>query len=176
MTPETAQAIIFYGLAAVVLISCAIVVFAQSIVHSVFALFFTLMAVAGFYALLAADWNSSSMGFLAVTQVVVYVGGILALLLFGILLTSRTPIVLGLTSRRTYLLATLAGAIVFAILMVVVLETNWAEAAVEPDPEPTVARLGRLLLTDYLFAFEFASLTLLAALIGAAYLVRRDDR
>ena len=172
MTAETVQIVqtlVFYFLVVVVMISCGIVVFAQSIVHSVFALFFTLMAMAGFYVLLGAD-------FLAVTQVVVYVGGILALLLFGILLTSRTPIILGLTSRRTYLLATLAGTVVFAILMVVVGQTTWVETGAQTAPEPTIELLGKLLLGRYLFPFEFASLTLLAALVGAAYLVRRDDR
>jgi NADH-quinone oxidoreductase subunit J len=169
MTPETIQAIIFYILAMMVIASCAVVVFARDIVHSVFALFFTLVSVAGFFALLGAD-------FLAVTQVVVYVGGILVLLLFGILLTSRTPLILGLTPQRTYLLATAAGAVVFAILMVIVGRTDWVEAAAKSEPQPTVEALGQLLLGRYLFPFEFSSLTLLAALIGAAYLVRRDDR
>jgi len=169
MTPETIQAIIFYFLAAVLVVSCFFVVFSRDIVHSCFGLFFTLMAVAGFYALLGAD-------FLAVTQVVVYVGGILVLLLFGILLTSRTPLVLGLTSRRTYLLATGAGLIIFLLLLAVVTQTHWMAVQAATEPEPTIARLGDLLLGEYLFPFEFSSLTLLAALIGAAYLVRRSDR
>jgi NADH-quinone oxidoreductase subunit J len=169
MTPETIQAIIFYCLAAMVVVSCAIVVFSRDIVHSCFGLFFALMAVAGFYALLGAD-------FLAVTQVVVYVGGILVLLLFGILLTSRTPLVLGLTSRRTYLLAAGAGAIVFLILLLVVIQTHWMAAQPMTEPKPTIEALGNLLLGPYLFPFEFSSLTLLAALIGAAYLVRRSDQ
>jgi len=168
MTPQTIQAVVFYALAAILVFSCFIVVFSHSIVHSCFALFFTLLAVAGFYALLGAD-------FLAVTQVVVYVGGILVLLLFGILLTSRTPLILGLASRRTYLFATMAGAVVFAIL-VVVIHGAWSGASVEPGSQPTIESLGELLLGRYLFPFEFSSLTLLAALIGAAYLVRRSDR
>jgi NADH-quinone oxidoreductase subunit J len=169
VTAETIQAIVFYTLAAAVVVSCGIVVFARDIVHSVFALFFTLLGVAGFFALLGAD-------FLAVTQVVVYVGGILVLVLFGILLTGRTPLLLGLTSRRTYFLATLAGAVVFSILVAVVAKTPWVETAANSEPQPTVQALGQLLLGRYLFPFEFVSLTLLAALIGAAYLVRRDDR
>lgn len=171
MTTQTVQALAFYFLAAVLLASGTFVVFARRIYHCVFALFFTLLSVAGFYAMLNAD-------FLAVTQVVVYVGGILALLLFGILLTSRTPLVLGLVSRRTYLVATVAGLCVFALLILVIRETSWAgiTPATQAQPESTIEPLGRLLLTRYLFPFEFASLTLLAALVGAAYLVRRDDR
>lgn len=168
MSSETIQAVVFYFLVLVAVISCGIVVFARSIVHSVFALFFTLLSVAGFYALLGAD-------FLAVTQVVVYVGGILALLLFGILLTTRIQLVLGLTSRRTYLLAALAGAVIFAVLMIAVGEVSRVGTPPVGEAEPTVESLGRMLLGTYLFPFEFASLTLLAALAGAAYLVRRDD-
>jgi len=169
MTAESIQAVVFYALGAVIVISCGIVVFARDIVHSVFALFFTLLAVAGLFALLGAD-------FLAVTQVVVYVGGILVLLLFGILLTGRMPLVLGLTTQRTYWLATLAGAVVFAIVLAIVTGNEWAPPGGQTEPQPTVEALGKLLLGRYLFPFEFASLTLLAALIGAAYLVRRDDR
>ncbi|MCX8037566.1 MAG: NADH-quinone oxidoreductase subunit J [Candidatus Sumerlaeia bacterium] len=168
MSPEIVQAVIFYFLAAMLVVSCAIVVFSHSIVNACFALLFTLLAVAGFYALLGAD-------FLAVTQVVVYVGGILVLLLFGILLTSPLPIVLGVATRRTYYLAVAAGAAVFAMLMIIV-RAFWAGQPAVPEQQSTLEALGMLLLGKYLFPFEFASLTLLAALIGAAYLVRRNDR
>jgi len=169
MTPAVIQAVVFYFLAAMVVASCAVVVFAKNIVNSVFALFFTLFGIAGFYALLGAD-------FLAVTQVIIYVGGILVLLLFGILLTNRAPIVLGLTTRRTYLLGVVAGAVVFAILIAAIHGMGGALESRLPEPKPTTESLGRLILGRYLFPFEFASLTLLAALVGAAYLVRRDDK
>jgi len=169
MTAQTVQSVIFYLLVVLVVGSSAIVVFAQNIVHAVFALFVTLLAVAGFYAMLGAD-------FLAVTQVVVYVGGILALLLFGILLTSRMPIILGLITRRTYFLATLVGLMVFAILTTVIIQADWLRGQIQMQPKPTIEPLGELLLGRYLFPFEFASLTLLVALIGAAYLVRRGGR
>jgi NADH-quinone oxidoreductase subunit J len=169
MTPETVQGMTFYFLVAIIVISCSIVVFARNIVHSVFSLFFTLLGVAGMYALLGAD-------FLAVTQVIVYVGGILALLLFGILLTSRTRLVLGLPTRRKTILTSAVGLVVFGILMLVVLKTAWVTQAAGEPLEPTIDRLGQLLLGRYLFPFEFASLTLLAALVGAGFLVRRNDR
>ncbi len=168
MSPEVIQALVFYLLSAMLAVSCGIVVFSHSIVHACFALLFTLLAIAGFYALLGAD-------FLAVTQVVVYVGGILVLLLFGILLTSPLPIVLGVASRRTYYLAVAAGAAVFVVLLIII-RAFWGGQPVAAGRESTLEALGTLLLGKYLFPFEFASLTLLAALIGAAYLVRRSDR
>lgn len=167
MSAEVVQAIIFYFLAAMLVVSCAIVVFSYSIVNACFALLFTLLSVAGFYALLGAD-------FLAVTQVVVYVGGILVLLLFGILLTSPLPVILGVATRRTYYLAVAAGAAVFALLVIIV-RAFWAGQPAPAEQQSTLEALGTLLLGKYLFPFEFASLTLLAALIGAAYLVRRND-
>lgn len=168
MTPETVQAVLFYAITAVVAGACLMVVFARRIVTCVFALFFTLFGMAGYYAMLRAD-------FLAVTQVVVYVGGILALLLFGILLTSRTPTALGLPTPRNYVLTTLAGAIVFAVLVVVASNVTPAPTGELLELESTVEPLGRELLGRYLFMFEFSSITLLVALVGAAFLVRQHD-
>src|SRR3990172_6364818 len=74
--------IIFYFFAVVTVGSAAVVVFSRSIIYSAFSLLFTFFGVAGLYVLLNAD-------FLAVTQLLVYVGGILVLLLFGVMLTSN---------------------------------------------------------------------------------------
>src|SRR5688572_17633741 len=79
MTPEAA---IFYVFAAVTVGSAAVVVFARSLIYSAFALLFTFFGVAGLYVLLGAD-------FLAATQLLIYVGGILVLLLFGVMLTHK---------------------------------------------------------------------------------------
>ena len=75
--------IIFYFFAVVTVGSAMVVVFSKNIVYSAFALLFTFFGVAGIYVLLNAD-------FLAITQLLVYVGGILVLLLFGVMLTSNT--------------------------------------------------------------------------------------
>ena len=76
------EAIVFYVFAAVTVASAAIVVLARSLIYSAFALLFTFFGVAGLYVLLGAD-------FLAATQLLVYVGGILVLLLFGVMLTHK---------------------------------------------------------------------------------------
>ena len=68
------------------------------------------------------------------------------------------------------------GLVVFGILMLVVFKTGGVTTAAGEPLEPTVEPLGQLLLGRYLFPFEFASLTLLAALVGAGFLVRRNDR
>src|SRR5262245_65705456 len=75
-------AVVFYVLAAITVGSAGVVVFARSLIYSAFALLFTFFGVGGLYLLLGAD-------FLAATQLLVYVGGILVLLLFGVMLTHK---------------------------------------------------------------------------------------
>ncbi len=78
----TAADYVFWVFAIVTVASGAVVVLARSLIYSAFALLFTFFGVAGLYVLLGAD-------FLAATQLLVYVGGILVLLLFGVMLTHR---------------------------------------------------------------------------------------
>src|SRR3954471_14331418 len=77
-----AGTLIFYGLAALVLLCGAMVAFSRNMLHAAFALLGTLAGVAGLYLFLGAD-------FLGLAQLLIYVGGILVLLLFAVLLTAR---------------------------------------------------------------------------------------
>jgi NADH:ubiquinone oxidoreductase subunit 6 (subunit J) len=162
------QVVIFFFLALVVCVAGVVATFARNIVNSAYALFFALLGLAGVYVLLGAD-------FLAITQVVIYVGGILVLLLFGVLLTNRSLEDLTIGSGKAFIIATVAGGVVFVILCTIVGASVWPEAA-KPNLEGTTKPIGILLLQNYLLPFEFSSVTLLAALIGAAYLVRRKDQ
>ena len=76
----TVQAVFFYLFAALIVGSALLVVLLRNIVRSAFALFFTLFGVAGIYILLGAD-------FVGVTQVLIYIGGVLILIVFGVMLT-----------------------------------------------------------------------------------------
>ena len=78
----SAEAVIFYVFAVITVGASAIVVLARSLIYSAFALLFAFFGVAGLYVLLGAD-------FLAATQLLIYVGGILVLLLFGVMLTHK---------------------------------------------------------------------------------------
>lgn len=164
---EIAMLIVFFVTCGVVVISALIAVFARSVINAAFALFFTLCGMAGFYFLLSAD-------FLAIVQIVVYAGGILVLLLFGILLTHRTLEELGIEKRTAYIAGSVAGLAFYLILVFIIALGVWHQ--VPPKPmQPTTATIGKLLLTKYLLPFEISSITLLAALIGSAYLVRRKE-
>ena len=158
---------VFTIISIVVVFSAAYAVFSRNIVHAVFALFFTLCGMAGYYFLLSAD-------FLAVMQIVVYAGGILVLMLLCVFLTQHTLEEPGIEKRKQYIPGILAGILIYIILLYIIGSSFWR--LIPPTPmEPTTTSLGALLLTKYLLTFEIASITLLIALVGATYLVRRGD-
>jgi NADH-quinone oxidoreductase subunit J len=147
-------------------LSAVIVVFARNLVHSAFALLFTFFGVAALYVFLGAD-------FLAATQMVIYVGGILILLIFGVMLTHRIA-EMNLKSETFQFWPGLAlVTVVFLSLAVVMIKTNWHAPAVPSGLNPTTATIGELFMKEYILPFELASIFLLIALIGAAMIVRR---
>ena len=159
------EAISFYVLATVTVASAAVVVLARSLIYSAFALLFTFFGVAGLYVLLGAD-------FLAATQLLVYVGGILVLLLFGVMLTHKLYD-LDLRSEVTqFLPGLIVAAGLFAVLVLTFNKTQWAAGPGRP-PAATTAEIGRLFMGQYILPFEAASVLLLVALMGAAMIVRR---
>jgi NADH-quinone oxidoreductase subunit J len=157
--------IVFYFFAVLTVASAAVVVFARSLIRSAFALLFTFFGVAALYAYLGAD-------FLAATQMVIYVGGILVLILFGIMLTHKLYDLNLKTGSYQFVPALIAVVAVFATLVFFMLRTRWfrSESVLEG---PTTALIGELLMQDYILPFEVASILLLLALIGAAMIVRR---
>lgn len=172
MTPE---AVVFYVFAAIAVGSAAVVVLARSLIYNAFALLFTFLGVAGLYLMLGAD-------FIAVTQLLIYVGGILVLLLFGVMLTHKIYD-LDLRSEMTQFApgAIIAGGL-FAVLAWpfgwpfgfygLAFKTQWA-GGTGRLPSPTTAEIGAQFLSQYLLPFEAASILLLVALMGAAMIVRR---
>jgi NADH-quinone oxidoreductase subunit J len=160
--------IVFYCFAVLTVGSAAIVVFSKNLIHSAFALLFTFFGVATLYVFLDAD-------FLAATQMVIYVGGILVLLIFGVMLTHKIS-AMNLKSETFQFWPGLALAlVVFMSLVVVMLKTAWHAPVVPATPHPTTAAIGELFMKEYLLPFELASIFLLIALVGAATIVRRKS-
>jgi len=166
MTEFSFFPIVFYLLAAVTVGSAAGVAFSNNIVYSAFSLMGTLLGAAGLFVLLAAD-------FVAVIQVLIYVGGILVLMLFAVMLTHRVADV-SVSNRAFGRLPTLLVVGVVGALMGRALATgNWHQ--IDPAvPTPTTYGIGDGLLTTYVLPFELASVVLLAALIGAVVLSRKE--
>ena len=163
----TAEALVFWVFAVVTVGSAAVVVLSRTLIYSAFALLFTFFGVAGLYVLLGAD-------FLAATQLLIYVGGILVLLLFGVMLTHKIyslDLRSELGSPWDWVAPASVAAGLFVILSATALKTQWAGA--QRPPAPTTSDIGRLFLGKFLLPFEAASVLLLVALVGAAMIVRR---
>ena len=168
MTTAPIGASVFYLIASITVVSALGVAFSRNIVYSAFALMGTFMGAAGLFVMLAAD-------FIAVVQVLVYVGGILVLMLFAVMLTHRIADVripnrsVG-TLPALVVIGTLGGVMGKAIL-----GATW-HAVPAGTPQPTTYAIGDGFLTTYLLPFELASVVLLAALIGAVVLSRKELR
>jgi NADH-quinone oxidoreductase subunit J len=167
LTPHL-PAILFYVFAGLAVVAAVAAATAGRIVHAAFGLMAAFLGVAALYALLGSD-------FLALVQVIVYVGGILVLIVFGVLLTGRAKSALGLEARKGTGLAVAAGGVLLLGLLLALLGTDFHPRKDLPEPTHTTAELGRAFLDpeQYLFPFELVSVFLLVALVGAAYLVRR---
>ncbi|MEJ2111175.1 MAG: NADH-quinone oxidoreductase subunit J [Acidobacteriota bacterium] len=157
--------IVFYCFAILTVGSAAVVVFARSLIRSAFALLFTFFGVAALYAYMGAD-------FLAATQMVIYVGGILVLILFGIMLTHKLYDLNIKTASFQIWPVVIVVVIVFATLVFFMLKTGWFYSGKVLQGSSTAA-IGDLLMQDFILPFEIASILLLLALIGAAMIVRR---
>jgi len=144
-----------------------LVVTSRNVVHAALWLVVALASVAGIYLLLAAP-------FVAFVQVIIYVGAIVVLLLFGIMLT-RAPVgrrVLD-NSPRARVGAFVVGAGVF-VMLTVFLAGAFADERISIQAATATAALGTSLFRNYVLPFEAVSVLLLAALVGAIVLARRD--
>ena len=154
----------FYLFALITVVSAVLVVFLKNILRAAFALLFTLFGTAGLYLTLHAD-------FLAATQVLIYVGGVLVLLLFGIMLTQQLVEADIRTGRIQFAPSILAIVILFGFLLFVVFRAPWQVHGSADFPQ-TTATIGTLLMTEWLLPSEISSILLLAALVGAISIAR----
>ena len=162
------SAVLFYVVAAITVVSAAMVAFSRNIIYSAFSLLGAFAGVAGIYIFLGAD-------FVAAVQMLLYVGGILIVILFAVMLTHRITDV-QITNRAVGRIPALVAIGIFILLLIqTTLETSWVKAK-EIVYFPTTARIGDLFLESYLLPFELASLVLLAALIGAVVIARKELR
>lgn len=161
----SAEAIMFYIIGGVAVLCALGCVLFSNVVRMAVCLFGALGTAAGLYFLMAAN-------FLGAIQLIVYAGGTLIVIIFGIMLTSQSPKIRFAPKRIEVVGGALACLALFVGLVVVLLQTTWGDGRMGGDY--TVAQIGESLLTTYLLPFELASVLLLAVMIGAAYLCRRD--
>jgi NADH:ubiquinone oxidoreductase subunit 6 (subunit J) len=190
--------LLFLILATFTGVSAVAVVVTQNIVRSAVYLLFTLAGTAGIFFLLGAD-------FVGATQLIIYVGGILVLVVFGVMLTAQGPFVSMKVGGGEWAVASAVGILLMGALAVSVSMGNWATTPTErmDDAQSSLssARLGEAFLgfpaitprepltgippanrphyrqrVAYLLPFEIVSVHLLVVLIGAAYLARAKRR
>jgi len=162
--PDLGQ-ILFYSIVFLIVISSFWVVMSPNLVHSAVSLLFTFFGVAGLYVFLYAD-------FIAAAQVIIYVGGILVLIIFGVMLTNKIDDPNLSNQSRNQVLAAIFCFIMLLFQLQIIFSTDWFIGDFITR-ESTVNDIGMLLLTTYLLPFEIVSVLLLAALIGAAMLSRK---
>jgi NADH-quinone oxidoreductase subunit J len=170
-----AENIFFYLIAATIVWSAIRVVTTHNVVHAALYLVAVLAAVAGEYILLTAE-------FVAAAQVLVYIGAIVVLFLFGVMLTRAK---LGRDQELTNRKAVLGGALTALLLLGVmgyslIDEYGWTRTPLPHDTRlvsvggSNTATVSDTLFRSYLVPFEVASVLLLAALVGAIVLARKD--
>ncbi len=161
MIEGTGPALAFWGLSVLTLVSAGGVIVSRNLFHAVLFLVLAFIGIAGFFLLLSAE-------FLAMAQVVIYVGAIAVLMLYAIVLTPRA----GRDNRETWM--ALPGFFVSvglaAVLLFAIHDTEWAKSAA--PYVLSAGELGRELLGTWVLPFQLASVLLTAALVGAVMLVR----
>ena len=160
------ESLLFFVLAGLILLGAVRVVASRDLVRAVLWLGIVLVLTAGMFVMLGAP-------FLAGIQLLLYTGGVITLMLFGVMLTRRHhEIGVEIDSSRR-LPAALGSLALFGAMVSAILRTelpDWSSSA----PTPAI-EIGRAFLTDHLLAFEVLSILLLAAMIGAIVLGRQRD-
>jgi NADH:ubiquinone oxidoreductase subunit 6 (subunit J) len=176
--------ILFYAMSFIVLASAFFVASTKNLVRSIFMFFITLFALAGLYVLALAD-------FVAITQIVIYVGGILVLILFAFMLSGKETLNILQQQKQKFISVSKLPALLLAILFFVVMlkvifkidadNLVWikqvisSKSEIKPN-EPMINNIGINLMTQYLLPFEAISILLMMALVGAAHLSRKEER
>jgi len=164
MIPELGD-ILFLTITMLLIGSGFWVVLSPNLVHSAVSLLFTLFGVAALYVFLYAD-------FMAAAQVIIYVGGILVLIIFGVMLTNKIDDQSISNKSQNRIPAAIICSAFLYFQISAIINTDWKVGDLI-QRESTTNDIGMLLLTKYLLPFEIVSILLLAALIGAAMLSRK---
>lgn len=180
----TMVSILFYVMAGVALLSGLYVAASKNLMRSIFMFFATLLALAGLYVIALAD-------FVAITQIVIYVGGILVLILFAFMLSGRETLEAAQRQKDKFISLSKLPAVLLAVLFFAMMayvlynsganNLEWAKQAIQNGTaikpnESLIENIGVNLMTRYLLPFEAISILLLLTLAGAAHLSRREPQ
>ncbi|MFD2932544.1 NADH-quinone oxidoreductase subunit J family protein [Spirosoma flavum] len=167
----------FYAFSALTLVGALAVLLTRSVLYAAFFLLLTLFGVAGLFVLASAD-------FLAIAQIMIYVGGVLVLVIFGVMLTHKPELSANTNSQQPnriisqnrsdtwsgWIVAILVTGALFIALYTLLARANFTLLNQPVGWQSTVNTIGKQLMTEYVVPFEIAGILLLAALVGATYL------
>lgn len=156
----------FYLFALIILVSAYVVVTTKNVIYAAFNLMLTFFGVAGVYAILGAD-------FISIVQLIVYVGGILILILFGVMLTNKVSDTEIKSGFFQVLPASVIVGMFSGVLIASVANNRWSFMVNLPVPGNSLAGVGHILMNEYIVVFELLGVLLLIALIGAASIARK---
>ncbi|MEA2641664.1 MAG: hypothetical protein QOF51_3058 [Chloroflexota bacterium] len=155
----------FYTFALIAIIGAIGVVAAERVFHSALFLVLALGGVAGVFIVLGAD-------FLGAVEILVYVGAIMVLILFGIMLTPQHVQIPETGGPARVVSALVVSGAVFLLSLAVFLTSRWPNSTPTPSDVPSTPFIASGLLYTYAFPFELASVLLLIAMIGAIVIAR----
>ena len=167
ISADTVTTVLFFLFATLTVSAGLVIVMSKNIIRTAVGLLFALLGVGGLYILMDAE-------FLAAVQLVVYAGGTLILIIFGVMLTSKSPFSKFEPKLPEVILALCTGMVMLAALLMAINNASGTfatNAFPSGDKYPT-AQLGQALLGEYLVPFELVSVLLLVVMIGAAYLAK----
>lgn len=160
------EAVLFYIVAFVTVVSALGVCLTGNIVRMAVWLFVTLSSVAMMYFLLAAN-------FLGAIQLIIYAGGTMVLLVFGVMLTSKSPWARFDTPKSEQFAAAVVCIALVVSLATVLTRAVW-HSAEQVVPGATMMAIGKSLVATYLVPFEVAGVLLMVVMVGAAHLARQE--
>ena len=173
----TSDALLFYAFAAVAVIGSLLVVLQKNPVYSVLSIIAAFFGLAGLYVQLDAP-------FVAVVQIIIYAGAIMVLFLFVVMLLNVPREDAAEWDRSHPLYRPMAVRIGGVLAVLLALQLVWALSRTaglagvvgeETTAVSSVAELGKVLFTDYMFAFEVTSILIIASMVGAVVLARKRD-
>ncbi|MHC8947323.1 NADH-quinone oxidoreductase subunit J family protein [Sphingobacterium hungaricum] len=180
----TLEVILFYAFALLAIGSALLVVSLKNLARALFLFFIVLFAMAGLYLFALAD-------FVAITQILIYVGGVLILMIFAFMLSNKELLAdLQNTSKQFLSLPNWQAAVLAIGFLAAIsygiyewqdftpdwITTNLRNGQVIKPTDNTINEIGYKFITQYVLAFEIISIFLLMVLIGAAHISRREEQ
>ncbi|MEP1032993.1 NADH-quinone oxidoreductase subunit J [Ekhidna sp.] len=145
------------------LLGVGIIIFTKNIVHAAYALCLALIGIAGIYVILMSD-------LLAVVQIMLYAGGVVILLAFGVMMTNRLRGDKVLSKSENTVIGAIISLGLFCLLAYLISGSTFSTSEVEKQDQ--IRQIGISFLTEHAVAFELVAFILLVALVGAGYLAK----